>query len=461
MPLFKHGASWVVLTLLVTMLSGCTPGPVDPVQQYGDISGYIRTSGSHTAIPGAVVVCAGQTYNVSRSGIYVFKEIPEGYYVLTVEKSGFDKYSALINVLDNTVHNVYMTKLIEYRDISGHVYLDRSNIPVPDAAVVCGSVYDTTASDGSFHLPNVLVDTHRLFVFKNHYVSYESLIALESDTTVDVFMASAPLSGVVTHPMDGAVAGVRIEVAEGVAYSAGDGSYRLPVAPRGTHTVVITHPDYDSLTHQITIVATENRLDLILTRFICDTLPVVEDASITDSDLDGCLDCPAWGDADDNFGDSELLKLEYFLRSEIGPPRVTYDARTRFLIDLPPLPENAGYENMSGIKLVLYPASAQTRTEYVTVRMVKQDGPDWTENSVTWSHGPEYSALPYAATLIQPGQQLEVEVMPLYDTSDELPSLLLQKEELGVADPPQRLSFWSSEAGADKQRPVVIVTYRL
>ncbi len=459
MPLLKHDTPWVVLTLLVTILSGCTPGPVDPVQQYGDISGYIRTSESHKVIPGAVVVCSGQTYSVSRSGIYIFKEIPEGYHVLTVEKAGFDEYTALIHVLDNTVHNVYMTRVVEYRDISGHVYLDNSIIPVPDAVVVCGSVYDTTATDGGFHLPNVLVDTHGLFVFKNHYVSYESRITLESDTTVDIFMASAPMGGVVTHRVDGAVADVRIEVAEGVAYSAGDGYYRLPAAPRGTHTVVITHPDYDSLTHQITIVATENRLDPVLTRSICDTLPVVEDASIADSDLDGCLDCPAWGDADDNFGDSELLKLEYFLRSEIGPPRVTYDARTRFLIGLPPLPENAGYENMSGVRLVLYLASEQVRTEYVSVRTVKQGGPDWTENSVTWSDGPEYSALPYAATLIQPGQQLEVEVMPLYDTSDEPPGLLLQKEELGEADPPQRLSFWSSEAGVENQRPVVIVRY--
>ena len=197
--MFKHGASSAVLTLLVTMLSGCTPGPVDPVQQYGDISGLIRTSGSHKIIPGAVVVCAEQTYSVSRSGIYIFKEVPEGYHMLTVEKAGFDKYAALIHVLDNTVHNVYMTKLIEYRDISGHVYLDNSSIPVPDAVVVCGSVYDTTATDGGFYLPNVLVDTHGLFVLKDHYVSKELRITLESDTTVDVFMASAPLSGIVTH----------------------------------------------------------------------------------------------------------------------------------------------------------------------------------------------------------------------------------------------------------------------
>ncbi|MCK4371806.1 MAG: carboxypeptidase regulatory-like domain-containing protein [candidate division Zixibacteria bacterium] len=459
MPLIKHGASWVVLTLLVTILLGCTPGPVDPVQQYGDISGYIRASGSHKAIPGALVICAEQTYNVSRSGIYIFKEIPEGYHMLTVEKSGFDKYTALIHVLDNTVHNVYMTKLVEYRDISGQVYLDNSSIPVPDAVVVCGNVYDTTATDGSFHLPNILVDTHRLFVFKNHYVSYESRITLESDTTVDVFMASAPLSGVVTHRMDGAVVDVRIEVAEAVTYSSGNGSYRLPAAPQGTHTVVISHPDYDSLTHQITVVAAENRLDPILTRSICDTLPVVEDASICNSDLDGCLDCPAWGNADDNFGDSELLKLEYFLRSEIGPPQVTYDARTRFLIGLPALPENADHDNMSSVKLVLYPAGEQTRTEYVSVRMVRQDGPDWTENSVTWSDGPEYFSLPFTAISIQPGQQLEVEVMPLYDSSNPQPGLLLQKEELGEADPPQRLVFWSSEAAAENQRPVVIVRY--
>ena len=455
----KHGASRVVLTLLAAMLLGCSRGPVDPVPQYGDISGYVRTSGSRKAIPGATVVCAGQTYNVPQSGIYIFKKIPEGYHMLTAKKAGFDMYTAFVHVLDNTVHNVYMTEVIEYRDISGHVYLDNSSIPVPDAVVVCGNVYDTTATDGSFHLPNILVDTHRLFVFKNHYVSYESRITLESDTTIDVFMASAPLSGVVTHRVDGAIDNARIVIAEAATYSLSDGSYMLPAAPQGTHTIMITHPDYNTVTHRITVTASENRLDPILTQSICDTLPVVEDASICNSDLDGCLDCPDWGDADDNFGESELLKLEYFLRSEIGPPRVTYDARTRILIGLPPLPENADHDNTSSVKLVLYPAGEQTRTEYVSVRVVKQDGPDWTENSVIWSDGPEYSVLPYTAKLIQPGQQLEVEVMPLYDSNTPQPSLLLQKEELGEVEPPQRLVFWSSEAAAENQRPVVIVRY--
>ena len=101
MSLIKHCAIWTIVVVMIAVLLSCTRGPVDPVQQYGDISGYVRGTGSQKAIDGAIVKLSDKTYYVSRSGIYIFSNVPEGYHVLEVEKAGFQPYSILIKVVDN------------------------------------------------------------------------------------------------------------------------------------------------------------------------------------------------------------------------------------------------------------------------------------------------------------------------------------------------------------------------
>jgi len=459
MPAKKHSAFWVTLVLACGLSAGCNRGPVDPVPQYGDVSGYVRTSNSKKAIEGATVTCAGQTYTVTRTGIYVFTGVPEGYHLIRSEKVGYDTYTASVRITDNTVHNVYMDKVVEYRDIAGHVYLDNSNIPVEGVSVVCDDVWDTTDADGGYLLQHVLAETHALYAFKNHYISHESRVALVSDTTIDIYLASASLSGTLRHRIDGPVGGARVEIADVAAYSSADGGFRLPVVPRGTHRVTVSHTAYDSLTQTLTIIDGENTLDTFLTRSICDTLPITDDASIAEPDLLGCGDCPAWGDVDENFGQSELLRLEYFLKVDPGPPTETYSARTRVLISLPPLPEEASRLNMSGVRLVLYPVDERQPQEYVSLRPVKGGSDVWSEDVVTWADQPEVSQLLYDAVLARPGQPLTVEVLPLFVDLGARPSLLLQGEEVGEVDPPRRLSFYSSECPDESLRPVMIVRY--
>lgn len=460
MSLIKCGTIWTVVVLLMALSLSCTRGPVEPIPQYGDISGYVRGFESQRAIAGATVTLVDQTYQVSRSGIYIFKDIPEGFHTLKAQKAGFHPYRILIKVVDNTVHNVYMDKMIEYRDISGHVYLDGSSIAVHDAVVICGDVYDTTDAEGYYHLKDVTAQTHKLVVRKNHYVSFEARVMLENDTTIQIYLASAQLTGVVEHRLYGLIEGAKVEVGEAVAFTASDGFYHLPTAPQGTHQIVVSHPDYDSTRQQVTIEASGGRHDVIMTVAICDTIPVEQDASITHSQFEGCSDCPDWGDVSQNYGSSEQLKLEYFLKTEPGPPRKTFVAQTRILLQLPQLPEGADRLNMSDISLMLYPAAEHQRTDFVTMRLTASGGILWEENSVTWADGPQPSLLLYAAELVQPGQPLSFDVMPLLkEFGTHGVSVSLQKEEIGLADPAQRLAFWSSEAVDPDLRPMIIVKY--
>ena len=460
MSLFKHGTIWTVVVILMAVQLSCTRGPVDPVPQYGDISGYVRGDESQKAIDGASVTLVDQTYQVSRSGIYMFKDIPEGYHMLEAQKAGFHPYRLLIRVVDNTVHNVYMSKMIEYRDISGRVYLNGSSIPVPDVVVICGDVYDTTDAEGGYYLNDITAQTHKLFALKNHYISFETRVMLESDTTIPIPLASAPVTGVVEHRLYGLIDGAKVEIGEASTFTMSDGSYELPTAPQGTHSIIVSHPDYDSTGRQITIGVGGGQYDVIVTRSICDTIPVEQDASITYSQLEGCLDCPDWGDVDRNYGSAEELKLEYFLKTEPGPPLTTFVAQTRILLELPPLPDGAGRLNMSGVSLLLHPAVEYQHVEYVSMRTTTPGSDLWDENSVTWANGPLPSSLLFAAELAQPDQTLSFNVMPLYnDFNAGGLSVVLQKEEVGWADPAQRLAFWSSEAPVPGLRPVIVVKY--
>lgn len=460
MSKLKGGTIWTVVVILTALSLSCSRGPVEPVPQYGDISGYVRGFESQKAIAGATVTLAGQTYQVSRSGIYMFKNVPEGYHVLEAKKAGFLPYRIGIRVVDNTVHNVYMARKIEYRNISGHVYLDGSSIVVPDVVVICGDVYDTTDTEGYYHLEDITAQTHKLFARKNHYVSFEIRVMLENDTTIPIHLASASLTGVVEHRLYGPIDGAKVEVGEAATFTNSDGSYHLPTAPQGTHQIAVSHPDYDSTGHQVTIGADGGRHDVIMTVAICDTIPVEQDASITHSQFEGCSDCPDWGDVDQNYGSADQLKLEYFLKTEPGPPRKTYVAQTRILLQLPQLPEGADRMNMSDISLLLYSTVELQRTEYITMRLTASDGELWEENYVTWADSPRPSSLLYAAVLVQPGQSVSFDVMPLLkEFGPQGVSVVLQKEEIGPADPAQRLTFWSSEAPEPDLRPMIVVKY--
>ena len=460
MSLVKHITIWTVVVIMIALLLSCTRGPVDPIQQYGNISGYVRGMETQKAIDGATVTLVGQEYQVSRSGIYVFSNVPEGSHILKVEKVGFHPYNILIQIVDNTVHNVYMAKMIEYRDISGHVYLDGSSIPVPDAVVICGNVYDTTDSEGSYYLNNVLAQTHKLIVLKNHYISFETRVMLENDTIIPIYLASAQLSGIVKHRLFGPIEGARVMVGEASTFTISDGSYVLPTAPQGTHQITVSHPDYDSNTDIITIGVNGITYDMVLTKFFCDTIPVELDASIYYSQFDGCSDCPEWGDSDYNSGLEEQLKLEYYLKTEPGPPLNTFVAKTRILLELPTMPEGVGRLNITSGNLLLHPVGEYQSTEFVSMRTATQGSDIWEENSVTWANSPSPSALLLSAEQMQPGQPLSFDIISLFSyLYDERVSITLQKEEIGQADPAQRLAFWSSEAPEPSLRPMIVLKY--
>ncbi|MDH4035815.1 MAG: hypothetical protein OEV80_18640, partial [candidate division Zixibacteria bacterium] len=285
-------------------------------------------------------------------------------------------------------------------------------------------------------------------------------VMLEKDTTIPIHLASARLIGTVEHRLYGPVQGAKVQVGEAATLTGSDGSYDLLTAPQGTHQITVSHPDYDSTRQQVTIGASGSWHDMILTRSICDTVLVEQDASISLSQFEDCADCPDWGGSDRNYGSAEQLKLEYFFRADPGPPRRSFVAQTRILLTLPPLPEGAGRLNMTGLSLLLHPTEEYQRVEWVSMRAMALGSAAWEENSVTWADGPRPSLLPIAAEQVQPGQPLSFDLKQVYrDFDPEGMSVMLQKEEIGEADPAQRLSFWSSEAPIRELRPAIVVKY--
>ncbi len=460
MVMSRFGTIGMIVVITAALVVSCTPGPTDPITQYGDISGVVRGNESGKVIEGAIVRLDDRQYRVSRSGIYVFKDVPEGYYELAAEKEGYHTYEALVKVTDNTVHNVFLAREIKYYDVRGYVYLENSTIPVPGVAVGLGEVWDTSDAGGYYELKHVLAATHQLLALKNHYVTREMRVTLESDTLLPIYIASARLTGRLEHRLFGAIGGATVRVAEASGISNSDGYYEVKTAPLGTHRVVVTHPEYDSAFASTTIRRGVNQLDIIMKRLICDTLPIEMDASLTSASFDGCSECPEWGSESDNFGYADELNLEYFLKTADGPPRQTFSARTRIILDLPTGTMGMTRNSLAAVSLVLYPTAEVRDSEYVSIRTTLSDHVSWDETDVTWDNAPQVSSLLYLVAQLKPGQPLVCDVKNVYiDRGLDGPTLFLQKEEIGRADPAQRVSFYSSEAADPALRPSVIVKY--
>jgi hypothetical protein len=94
--------------LLVLLASLMAAGSVLGQSDLGTISGFVKDP-SGAVVPDAKVTVRNQsgierTVNTNESGFYIITNIPAGFYALTVEASGFQKYASTDNKLDPSGH---------------------------------------------------------------------------------------------------------------------------------------------------------------------------------------------------------------------------------------------------------------------------------------------------------------------------------------------------------------------
>jgi Carboxypeptidase regulatory-like domain len=99
---------WSGRAFLLLLLTLCVAGVLAAQSDFGTISGYVRDP-SGAVIPNASVTVTNlsgieRKASTNESGYYVVTNLPPGFYKVTAEASGFQKYEAANNKLDPSGH---------------------------------------------------------------------------------------------------------------------------------------------------------------------------------------------------------------------------------------------------------------------------------------------------------------------------------------------------------------------
>ena len=142
--------------------------------------------------------------------------------------------------------------------LSGKIYYAGTLVPVSGATVFCGSIIDTTGSDGAFHLPGLSAGLQDVCVEKYGFDNFTmTLDPTKQMTGLDIELTSTDetcvLEGTVTDPEGDAVAGVRVLLLnpdgnDSMLYDSTNlnGTYEVPMIPQGSRTVVWSKEGYRS-----------------------------------------------------------------------------------------------------------------------------------------------------------------------------------------------------------------------
>ncbi len=450
----------VSLVLAIVAFCSCDHEPIQSTANRGAVSGRVLNEYTGDPVADVEVTCAGQETLTDDQGAYFLNDIPKGVHLLEGRKGGYLTYSIGLYISSETHHVFRLAQGNYYVSISGHVLLGDTDDPLEGIIVSCATGATISDADGFYILNNLRRDTYLLQASKNHRVKFTQVITIKNDTVVDIRMAASSLSGYVSNAVDGPVSGAVVRADKWSDTTDEHGFYRIDPIPQGTHKVRVFHSFYTTVSFEVVVLDHERDFNPVIQRTVRDTLYVLDDATVTASQFEGCDNCPNWGDTTSNFGTEPKLRLEHFLISDPGPPPKAHSAHSRFLLRLPDLPPTVEVEHLLEAWLILSPTGEDYHPGYITARRLLFESVPWSEDEITWATLPGARQLSYESGEAAADEAYQIDVMPIYtDTEDGLRGLLFQKEETGPAALAESIFFWSGEAPDTLVRPRVVVYF--
>lgn len=206
-----------------------------------------------------------EVYSDSITGIYNFSKIPEGQYVIYVEKDGY--YREAIPVIvegekTNTV-DIYLKPILQYGTIAGRVYDKETNQPLL-AKVILKEKGTEVLSDsltGGFRIDNIEVGIYTVEVVKENYFPYTHITEVKAKEVrnLEIPLAKKGALGIVTGQVldykDRKPLKAEVEIKEAnikITIDTLTGIYKLEL-PVGTYTAIVTSEGYVSQTAPIIV----------------------------------------------------------------------------------------------------------------------------------------------------------------------------------------------------------------
>ncbi|MEW6013916.1 MAG: DNRLRE domain-containing protein [Candidatus Zixiibacteriota bacterium] len=212
-------------------------------------------------------VILGQDSTVTDSaGKYLFAEVVEGVYPISVMCDSFGYYHDNITVKRDLIYNVPLVPAVR---LFGKVY-DHLMQPLGGAIVEAGGIVDTTQVDGGYQLPNVPTGNRELSCYHPEHYRFVVTINIPSvpfEFNIYLYPA-ANLFGIVYGDSGRPLSGAVVSVA-GLGDTSGQwGGYELKEVPLGHQSLSCTHQDYFDHTEEIEVTMAPTRVDVVMDNLV-------------------------------------------------------------------------------------------------------------------------------------------------------------------------------------------------
>lgn len=206
-----------------------------------------------------------EVYSDSITGIYNYSKIPEGQYVIYVEKDGYYREAVPVVVEgEKTVTvDIYLKPILQFGTIAGRVYDKETNEPLLAKVMLKEKGMEVLSDSitGAFRMDNIEAGIYTIEVIKENYFPYTYLVEVKAKEVknIEVSLSKKGIFGIITgqildykdrKPLKG-----EIEIKEANIKITNDsltGIYKLEL-PAGTYTAIVTSEGYISQTAPIII----------------------------------------------------------------------------------------------------------------------------------------------------------------------------------------------------------------
>lgn len=206
-----------------------------------------------------------EVYSDSVTGIYNFSKIPEGQYVLFVERDGYyrEAVPVIIEGEKTTTIDVYLKPIIQYGTIAGRVFDKENNQPLLAKVRIKEKGLEVLSDSvtGGFRIDNLEAGVYTLEVIKDNYFPYIYTVECKAREVknLEIPLAKKGAFGIVTgqildykerKPLK---ATIEIEGTQ-IKYETDTltGIYKLEL-PVGTYTAIVKSEGYITQTAPIII----------------------------------------------------------------------------------------------------------------------------------------------------------------------------------------------------------------
>ena len=232
--------------------------------QVGGVSGVVTEQASGLPIPGAIVVCAGQSDVTDTFGAYRIDNIAPGTYLLQASSSGYQTTSVYVIITSGQTATADIAlPLIPTitGNIQGVVTDAATSNPLPLATVYCAGQTVHTDANGRYTFSNLAPGSYTVEAHKDGYNSGGLNVNVIAGQTVTANIAltaivtTGEIRGRVRDESGTPVPDVTVTMDAIVTTTDANGAYVFLNVPAGTHTITLQKSGYESQTITVTVIA--------------------------------------------------------------------------------------------------------------------------------------------------------------------------------------------------------------